>query len=170
MTLFQIIVVGIVALAAGWDLTTKRIPNALTFGAALLGLAAHAYVEGWSGVGISVAGWLVGVAAFFPFFALGGLGAGDIKLLGAIGAWLGPVTAIWVALFSGIAGGVMAVVVAASSGYLMRAFSNLWVTLVSWRIAGIRPTPELTLAGNSGPRLAYAVPMLAGLGLTLWLR
>jgi len=170
MTQFQVIVVGIAALAAGLDLTTKRIPNVLTFGAALLGLIAHAYVGGWSGAGMSAAGWLVGVAAFFPFFALGGMGAGDIKLLGAIGAWLGPVATIWVALFSSIAGGVMAVIVAAFSGYLMRAFNNLWVTFTSWRIAGIRPTPELTLAGNSGPRLAYAVPVLAGLVLTLWLR
>jgi prepilin peptidase CpaA len=170
MTPFQIIVIGITVAAAGWDLTTKRIPNALTFGAALLALAAHGVVDGWSGAAISVGGWLVGVAAFLPFFALGGLGAGDIKLLGAIGAWLGPVAAIWVALFSGIAGGVMAIVVAASAGYLVRAFSNLWVLLATWRIAGIRPAPELTLAVNSGPRLAYAVPVLAGLVMTLWLR
>jgi prepilin peptidase CpaA len=170
MTVFQIVVVGVAAIAAGWDLTTKRIPNLLTFGAAIGAVIAHAYVEGWSGAGMSVAGWAVGVAAFFPFFALGGLGAGDIKLLGAIGAWLGPMAAIWVALFSGIAGGVLAVAVAASAGYLTRAFANLWTVLATWRVAGIAPTPELTLAANSGPRLAYAVPVLAGLVLTLWLR
>lgn len=64
----------------------------------------------------------------------------------------------------------MAVLVAASAGYLARALNNLWATLTTWRVAGIRPTPELTLAGNAGPRLAYAVPVLAGLVLTLWLR
>src|ERR1700747_786407 len=120
MNIFQSTVVAIVAVAATCDLKTRRIPHVLTFGAALAGLVAHGYLEGWSGAGVSAAGWLVGVAAFFPFFALGGLGAGDIKLLGAIGAWLGPVAAIWVALFSGIAGGVMALIVAASAGYLMR--------------------------------------------------
>ena len=39
-----------------------------------------------------------------------------------------------------------------------------------WRIVGVRPAPELMLASHSGPRLAYAVPVLAGLMVTLWLR
>jgi prepilin peptidase CpaA len=170
MIVFQGIVVGVAAIAAAWDLKTRRIPNVLTFGAAALAIAAHGYVDGWSGVGLALAGWAVGVAAFFPFFALGGLGAGDIKLLGAIGAWLGPVAAVWVALFSGIAGGVLAVIVALFSGYLVRAFTNVWGLLTYWRVMGFRASPELTLSNNSAPRLAYAVPVFAGLVLTLWLR
>jgi hypothetical protein len=39
-----------------------------------------------------------------------------------------------------------------------------------WRIEGLKPAPEMTLSSHSGPRLAYAVPVLAGLVLTLWLR
>jgi prepilin peptidase CpaA len=170
MTAFQIVAVGIAAAAAAWDLTTKRIPNALTFGAAAAAVLAHGYIDGWSGAGMSVLGCFVGAAAFFPFFALGGMGAGDIKLLGAIGAWLGPIAAVWVVLFSGIAGGVMGVIVALSAGYLSRALKNLWVVLATWRIAGVAPAPQLTLAANGGPRLAYAVPVFAGLIVTLWLR
>jgi prepilin peptidase CpaA len=170
MTVFQIIVIGIAAAAAVCDLATKRIPNVLTFGAAAVAMMVHGYVDGWSGAGTSALGWVVGVAAFFPFFALGGMGAGDIKLLGAIGAWLGPIAAVWVVLFSGIAGGVMGAIVALSAGYLSRAFRNLWVVLATWRIAGVAPAPELTLAANAGPRLAFAVPVFAGLVLTLWLR
>jgi hypothetical protein len=64
----------------------------------------------------------------------------------------------------------MALVVAALSGYLMQAFSNIWSLLVQWHIAGVRPVPELTLATNRGPRLAYALPVLAGLMVTLWLQ
>jgi prepilin peptidase CpaA len=170
MTLFQGIVIGVAGVAALCDLKTRRIPNALTFGAALAAVVAHGYVEGWSGAGTSVLGWTVGVAAFFPFFALGGLGAGDIKLLGAIGAWLGPVAAVWVVLFSGIAGGVLAVLVALFSGYLVRAFSNVWGLLTYWRVMGLRSSPELTLVNEAAPRLAYAVPVFAGTVLTLWLR
>src|SRR5712691_6723405 len=156
MNLFQSAGLGIVVIAAAWDLTTRRIPNLLTFGAALAALIVHGYAGGWAGAGWSLAGWLVGVAAFMPIFALGGMGAGDVKLLGAVGAWLGPAPAVWVALFSGIAGGVLALVIAASSGYLKQAYRNIWGLLMYWRIAGVRPAPDLTLSSASAPRLAYA--------------
>jgi len=170
MNVDHAVAIGIASIAAAWDLATRRIPNVLTFSAALVALAVHGYVAGWTGAGMSLAGWLVGVALFFPIFALGGMGAGDVKLLGALGAWLGPSAVGWVALFSAIAGGVMALVVAACSGYLSQAFSNLWGLLLYWRIAGVRPAPDLTLSSQRGPRLAYAVPVLAGLMVTLWYR
>jgi prepilin peptidase CpaA len=171
MNLFQSVALGVVAIAVVWDVASRRIPNILTFGAALAAFAAHAYFGGWSGLGLSIVGWIVGIAIFFPVFALGGMGGGDVKLLGAIGAWLGPASVIWVGLFSGIAGGVLAIAVAAFSGYLKQALRNVWGLLLYWRVAGIRPQPELTLtAGPNAPRLAYAVPMLAGLMVTLWFR
>lgn len=170
MNFFEAIVVGVAVVAAAWDLKTRRIPNVLTFGSALAALMAHAWVQGWTGAGLSIAGWLVGVAAFFPFFAVGGMGAGDVKLLGGVGAWLGPKAAVWVALYSGIAGGVLALLVAAHFGYLRRAYTNVWGMLMFWRLAGVRPAPGLTLSASAGPRLAYAVPVLAGVVLTLWLK
>jgi len=170
MNIYQSVTIGIVVIAVTWDLATRRIPNPLTFGAALAAFAVHGYVAGWTGAGLSLAGWAVGAAFFLPFFALGGMGAGDVKLLGAVGAWLGPAAAVWVALYSAIAGGVMALFVATFSGYLTQAFTNIWGLLLYWRIAGIRPAPELLLSSQRGPRLAYAVPVLAGLVVTLWWR
>ena len=111
MDLFQAAAVLIALVAAVWDLKTRRIPNVLTFGGALAAVVVHAYYGGWTGTGWSVAGWLVGIAFFFPLFVLGGMGAGDVKLLAVIGAWLGPGPTVWVALFSAIAGGVMGLVV-----------------------------------------------------------
>jgi prepilin peptidase CpaA len=168
---FAIVIAVIIALVAvGWDLKTRRIPNLLTFGAALAALVVHGYAGGFSGAGMSLAGWLVGAAFFLPFFALGGMGAGDVKLMAALGAWLGPSEIVWVALYSSVAGGVMALVVAAFSGYLKQAFTNIWSLLVQWYIGGVRPIHDMTLASNRGPRLAYAVPVLAGLMVTLWLQ
>ena len=57
-----------------------------------------------------------GIVLFLPFFLLRGMGAGDVKLLAALGAWLGPMQTIWLALFTSIAGGVMALVIATSTG------------------------------------------------------
>ena len=61
------------------------------------------------------------------------MGAGDVKLMAAIGAWLGPALALLTALYGAIAGGVLAIVVALSTGYLKTALSNLWRMLMHWR-------------------------------------
>jgi len=152
------------------DLRTRRIPNILTLGAALMAFAFFLTTGGFSGLGWSAAGWCVGLAVFLPFFFLGGMGAGDVKLLAALGAWLGPGRVVWVALYGGIAGGVLAVIVAASQGYLRQAFWNLGYLLWFWRTSGPRPLPDLTLEHAKGPRLAYAVPIAVGMLATLWLR
>jgi hypothetical protein len=69
-----------------------------------------------------------------------------------------------------LAGGPIAVLVALWKGYLGRALGNLWGLLMFWRVAGLRPHPTLTLESSGAPRLPYAVPIAAGLVMTLWLR
>jgi prepilin peptidase CpaA len=170
MSLFQATTVVIALIAAAWDLRTRRIPNVLTFGAALLAIVVHGFDAGLPGVGWAIAGWLVGVAMFLPFFVLAGMGAGDVKLLAALGAWLGPGQAAWLALFSLVAGGVIGLCVALAYGYLTQAFANIMWMFQFWRSEGPKPVPEVTLATHKGPRLAYAVPVLAGLMVTIWLQ
>jgi prepilin peptidase CpaA len=161
----------LVALAAcGTDLRSRRVPNVLTLGAALAGAGYHLLDGGWSGLGTSAAGWAVGLLVFLPLFLLRGLGGGDVKLLAALGAWLGPSQTLWLALFTAVAGGPIAVLVALWKGYLRQAFGNLWGLLMFWRVAGLRPHPTLTLESSGAPRLPYAVPIAAGLVMTLWLR
>jgi prepilin peptidase CpaA len=125
---------------------------------------------GISAFGFSIAGLAVGLAIFFPVFALGGTGAGDVKLLASLGAWLGPAGVLWTAMYAAMAGGAMALVVVLAHGYARRAFSNIWLLLCHWRVAGVRPLPEVTLEHGSGPRLAYALPITVGAVVTLCLR
>ena len=166
---FQIAAVLLIAvLAVASDIRTRRIPNVLTLGGALAALVYMGATSGLSGLGAAAAGWLIGAALFFPFFALRGMGAGDVKLLAALGAWLGPNDAVWLAIFAAIAGGVFGIVVAMAGGYFRTAFRNLWVILTHWRVAGIQPVPGLTLTDSKAPRLAYALPIAAGLVVTLW--
>jgi prepilin peptidase CpaA len=162
------VVVAIVACIC--DLRTRRIPNALTFGAAMAAAAFHVVTGGATGLMASAGGWLVGIALFFPFFALRGMGGGDVKLLGALGAWLGPAAVFHVGLYSAMAGGVIGTLVAFRAGYLIRALRNLEFLGIFWSTVGLRPVEGLTLDEPNTPRLAYAVPMLAGLLVTLWLQ
>jgi prepilin peptidase CpaA len=170
LTLQSVVVVSIGLVACVTDLHSRRIPNLLTFGAAAAALVYGGATGGWEGIGSAALGWLIGAVAFIVPFALGGLGGGDVKLLAAIGAWLGPVGAIWVALYTGVAGGVMAVGVAVASGYLRQALSNVSLLLMHWRVWGLRPLSEVSLEGSEGPRLAYALPIFAGLVTTLWMQ
>ena len=119
---------------------------------------------------LSLAGCLVGGAIFFLPFALGGLGGGDVKLLAALGAWAGPADALWIALYSGVAGGVLAIVTALANGYLRTALANVSRLLVHWGQVGITPLPDLTLEKSAAPKLAYALPILCGTVVTLWQR
>jgi prepilin peptidase CpaA len=167
----RFVIVAILCLwACGEDLRRRRIPNWLTVGAAVGAVVFSLLAEGLPGGGLAVAGWATGAALLFPWFALGGMGAGDVKLVAALGAWLGPWSALWVVLYTAVAGGVLAVIVSLAHGYLRTAFRNLWRLLGYWRVVGVRPLPELTLNAGKGPRLPYAVPIAIGTLVTLWLR
>ena len=155
-------------IACATDLRSKRIPNALTFSAAGAGLAYHA-LDGWVALGWALGGVLLGLVLFLPLYLLRGMGAGDVKLLAALGAWLGATTVAWVAAYASIAGGVLAVALALSTGYLRSMLKNVWLLLTHWRVAGVRPLDTLTLERGTGPRLAYAVPIAAGLVSAIWL-
>src|SRR5262245_40829808 len=136
MNAIQVFVGAVLLLACITDLHARRIPNVLTFSAIVAALLFHALTGGLSAAGWSVAGCLLGAALFMPMFALRGMGGGDVKLLAAVGAWLGPSQVAIVALAASVAGGVMAIVVALSHGYLRTAFRNLWMLLTHWRVMG----------------------------------
>jgi prepilin peptidase CpaA len=160
----------VASVACLFDLRTRRIPNWLTFGAASIALSFHVVTGGATGAGQSVMGLLTGLALLLAAYLLGGMGAGDVKLVGALGAWLGPGDTFWLAMYTGIAGAVVAVVVSAWHGYLRQALNNVSLLLMHWRMNGLKPFPELTLATSRGPRLAYAVPILVGTIVMIWLK
>jgi prepilin peptidase CpaA len=170
MTALNIFVGITLGLACLSDLRTRRIPNVLTMSAAAGAVLFHLATNGWSAASWSLVGLSLGGLLFFPMFALRGMGAGDVKLLAAIGAWVGPGQVAIIALATSIAGGVIALVVALAYGYLRRALKNIYLVLMHWRIVGVEPLPALTLEQARGPRLAYAFPIAIGTVVTLWLK
>ena len=169
-TEFIIPVLAIAAAACITDVTTRRIPNVLTFGAAGAAFFVRGVLHGAPGLFEAGAGWLVGFAILFPLFFVRGLGAGDVKLVAALGAWFGPADALWLALYTSLAGGVIGIGYSLSRGYLRTALSNLAVIGNHWVFSGFQPVPGLTLDNTERPRLPYALPIMVGTMVTLWLR
>ena len=106
------IAAGMVA-ATVVDIRTRRIPNELT--AAMAGIGVGLAAAGVSGISVwaSMLGFVVGLALMMPGHVLGATGAGDVKLMAAVGAIVGPALVVTAFLFTAVAGGVLAVVVAA---------------------------------------------------------
>jgi prepilin peptidase CpaA len=102
-----VIVTCIVVVACVFDVRTRRIPNVLTLSGAVAGLLYHLATSGLGGLQTAAAGWMLGLLLLLPYFALGGMGGGDVKLVAALGAWLGPWETFWLAMYAGIAGGVL---------------------------------------------------------------
>lgn len=153
--------------AAAWhDLRSFRIPNAVSLGGALLALLLSLLLPSGHPVA-SLAGWLLGLFILLPFYALRAMGAGDVKLLAMAGAFAGPAGVLAIGLYTMIAGGVLAVVVALGGGRLLQAMRNLPAVTA----AGVSPAPQgAEPAGGvvTSGRLPYGVAILFG-GIAWWL-
>ena len=104
------------------DLKYQKILNAITFSAAAGGFVANVYLMGFQGFAFSGLGLLVGLSLFFLLFALNLLGAGDVKLMGAIGAILGTELVISTGIYALLIGGIMSL-------FVLLLKRRLWDTL-----------------------------------------
>jgi len=105
-------VAAVTAIAAVVDIRTRRVPNWLTFGAAAFGIAMATVRPDGVGVAGAFEGLLVGLLLMLPGHVIGKTGAGDVKLLAALGTLLGPKAIVMAFLYSAVAGGGLAVLVA----------------------------------------------------------
>ena len=112
--------------AALTDIKWQRIYNLQTFPAIVCGLILGFAAGGLRGGLDSFLGLIVGMALLFFFYLLGGIGAGDVKLLGAIGALKGSTFVVWTMFYAGLVGGVMALTVIIWQGTVTETLKNLW--------------------------------------------
>lgn len=107
---FPAIVVIVASLiAAATDIWNYKVYNVLTLPLLVTGLIYNAVIGGWAGLANSGMGLLFGFLALLLFYSLGGMGAGDVKLMAAIGAWLGMPLTLYIFVASALAGGIYAV-------------------------------------------------------------
>ncbi len=111
LTIHYIVLAVLVIAAFCTDIRTMRIPNALTVCGALAGLLVHAGVSRWDGLVFSLTGMLAGFGTLLVLYAFGAIGAGDVKLFGAIGALAGTEFVLYSIMYSIVYAGAIGVVI-----------------------------------------------------------
>ncbi len=159
----QIALAALVIAAAVSDITTRRIPNWITVSGAALGLTLQSYYGGFGGAANSLAGLGLGLAIFLLLYLAGGMGAGDVKLFGAVGALVGPTALIWVFISTGLLGGVAAVALATMRGRLGQTLERTGLLMVNFgrlRWQELRRASSLEAPGAL--RLPYGAVIAGG--------
>jgi prepilin peptidase CpaA len=162
----QILLLLIVIPAALYDYRSRRVPNWITFSGVLIAFAINAFIfrSPVDGLLFSLEGLGIALVIYFPLFAIRGMGAGDVKLMGAIGAAVGWQDWLGVLVVTSIFGGIAALIVVASRGRLRRTFHNIGQILLSLmhRQAPYDVDPQLDVKNKEGIRLPHAVAIAFG--------
>lgn len=145
------------------DLKTRRIPNYLTLGTALGGLLFNYLTNGFHGLAAGFLGMALGFALLFLPYLFGGMGAGDVKALAALGAWLGPWLTVFLFCYIGIAGGLIALGYLIWRGLLRQMVSQGYASFVNLILCRPHGAAETAPAVRATPGLPYGVAFAVGM-------
>jgi prepilin peptidase CpaA len=148
--------------AAVMDVQQRRIPNWLTYSAIVGGVLLRSYYFGWRGALTAVGGCLLAGGIVFVFYAVRALGAGDLKLLAALGSLAGPQQATYILLGTGVAGGVLALIYAVYRRRLQTTLVNVGSLVKFHASSGLQAHPELSLDNPDALRMPYGLAIAAG--------
>ena len=150
---------------AAIDLRVRRVPNALTMTLAMAGVALAATGLGRLGVSAAIAGWFAGLALMLPGYLIGATGAGDVKLLAAVGALLGPEGVLWAFLYTTVAGGAIALLVAMLRGRLQSTLDEtMWLVFSRGANAAAIEDPKANNRFAYAPAIAIGAVLAAAFG------
>ena len=157
---------AVLAVATYTDLRSRRIPNWLVLPFMAAGMVVQGWLGGWAGLGRSIEGLALAGFLFGIFFVLGGMGAGDVKLCAAIGAWVGPKQMLLALVITGIVGGIMAIGYAVAGGFMGELMKGTGRLLFGWarrkKEDGEEAEPKLTLANPKARKMPYAPAIAIG--------
>jgi prepilin peptidase CpaA len=142
------------------DLRWRTIPNWLTGPAILVGLGLHTFMNQLTGFVFSLEGAALGLGLFIILYVCGWMGAGDVKLLAAVGSFLGPAQTVSAAMVIALAGGLVALVVLGFHQGWRR--TGLWLWSYVQAIVLTRSVQRSTPAQGATPKVPYAIAI--GLG------
>lgn len=151
----MVLVLGI---ATFTDLRSRRIPNWLVFPFLAAGIGVGGWLHGWHGIGQSLWGAAFGALTMGFLFWMGGMGAGDVKLCAAIGAWIGPGQLLMALVLTGLAGGAMVLGWAVYGGFL----KNLFVDAGSLAFGSRTRDPKFVLSNPGRRKMPYGPAIAIG--------
>jgi prepilin peptidase CpaA len=160
----QILAAVLVLVAGATDLHSRRIPNWLNLAGIAAGFAANWSAAGASGLWTSFSGLLLGFGVYFALYALRAMGAGDVKLMAALGAIVGPGDWFKIFLATAIAGGVIAVAMMIWTGRVKETLANTF--FIVGELIHLRPPFErgkhLDVKNSNALRMPHGVAIAAG--------
>lgn len=157
--------VSVILILAAWiDGRDLRVPNWITFPMVLAGLIYSTWTGGVTGFGAGVLGMCAGLLTLLPLYSVGGMGAGDVKLMAGIGAWMGWQVTLAAFAVSAVLGAGMAIVMVLWRRRPAYHYSNFLLILSEWM--SIRNPVQLSvIAAERKPRmllLPYGIPICIG--------
>jgi len=150
-------IAAVLVVATFTDVRSRRIPNWLVLPFFGLGVAVSGWLYGWHGVGMSFAGAGLGLLLYGILFWMGGMGAGDVKLCAAIGAWIGPGQLFISLILTALVGGAMALTWAFFGGFLKELFLHTGDLAFRSKERG-----EVTLTNPLRRKMPYAPAIAVG--------
>lgn len=121
----QVVLLMLVLVAAIYDARFRRIPNWLILSGLVLGLGLNTLLYEWRGLRFSLLGLGLGLLVYFPFYLLRGMGAGDVKLMAAIGSIVGAANWFGIFVLTALLGGLVAIILLVMRGLLRDSLWNV---------------------------------------------
>jgi prepilin peptidase CpaA len=151
------VAIGVTLVAAFVDYRSRKIPNWLTVPAFVAGLTLRTALFGWPGAKSALEGTGLALVLLLPLVLMRALGAGDWKLMGAVGAFLGPLMFLFVLLGSILISGIMAIVEMARTRRVRETFHNLYVLVQGFFTFGLKANPNISLDNPELLKLPFGV-------------
>jgi prepilin peptidase CpaA len=167
---FCIIFLSIVLLiSACIDFRKQKIPNLITYPSLVIAISYHAATRGVDGLIVSLIGVALGIGIFMVPYLIGGMGAGDAKLMGVVGAALGAKGVLHAVLFTAMVGGIYALALifihrAHFSGFFKKQLTTFWTFILTRKYF-----PDPIQNSQNRPKLCYGLAIAIGTGLYMFL-
>ena len=159
-----ILLLTILTIASICDAKYRKIPNMLSLSTIAAGFAYHSWLSGFQGFFFSLGGTFLGMGFLILFYLAGKMGAGDVKLMGAVGSILGPAGVFNAFLFTAIVGGIYAIILLLYKGRFAESMNRIWQAL---KLTVLTRSPTAPDEKKTGPVLCYGIAIAIGTSLSM---